>query len=135
MAKQNGRSPAGPQPPTPAAGAHGGIRSGSSFGGYKKQDASNFAEHAQEVKRLAGGGDIVEGSSSAHNAEKRPAPFNRKELQVVRSWAKSRPLEPNSPAAAMVDYPRMWTTKRGRYAKFNIPGTGTYGLVRARPTY
>ena len=84
-------------------------------------------------EQVAKGQDIVEGLTP--DREKRAAPFDRKGLQEVRSWTRSRPLEPTSPAAALVEYPRMWTTKRGRYSKFRIPGAGTYGLLRARPTF
>ena len=72
---------------------------------------------------------------SARLRERRPAPFDREELQVVRSWVHSRPLEASSPAAALVPYPRMWSTKRGRYSKFQVPGMGAFGLIRARPTF
>ncbi len=79
------------------------------------------------------GKDIVD----AHNAtrERRPAPFDRRDLMVVRSWLSRRPLETMPAAAAMVPYPRMWTTKRGRYCRFRAPGAGVYGIVRARPTF
>lgn len=128
MADNRRRTP-GPLPPVPQG--RGGRQT--SFGGYKKQDASEFADHADEVRSLAGGRDFVERPSAEH--EKRPAPFDRQELQVVRSWTKRRPLEPTAPASAMVDYPRMWSTKRGRYSKFKIPGAGAYGLLRSRPTW
>lgn len=131
--KKEQHPPQGLQPPAPAAGTSRGAPSPRSFGGYKKQDAGEFTEHAEEIKQLAKGHDIVEGPT--HDREKRPAAFDRKGLQVVRSWSRSRPLEPTSPAAALVEYPRMWTTKRGRYAKFRIPGAGTYGILRARPTF
>jgi hypothetical protein len=106
---------------------------GKSFGGYKRQDVAEFTEHADEVKEVQRGRDIVEAKNPER--ESRPAPFDRKELQVVRSWARGRPLEPTSPAATMIPYPRMWSSKRGRYSKFKLPGAGSYGLVRARPTF
>jgi len=119
----------GPMPPPPKKGKS----KKKTFGGYRVQDAGEFAEHADEVKGVTGGRDIVDVDTD--DREKRPAAFDRKELQVVRSWARSRPLEPTSPAAAMVPYPRTWTTKRGRYSKFRLPGAGVYGLLRARPTF
>ena len=90
------------------------------FGGYKMQNLEEFEKHTEEVKTLARGKDIVEGLTS--KAEQRPPAFDRQELQVVRSWLQRRPLEPTHPAAAMIAYPRMWTTKRGRYCKFRAPG-------------
>ncbi len=101
--------------------------------GYKAQEIEEFSDHAKKVKHLHEGNDVVE--KRPPNQETRPAPFDRKELQVVRSWVKRRPLEPTHPASAMVEYPRMWTSKRGRYSKFSLPGTGAYGLLRARPTF
>ena len=90
-------------------------------------------EHANEIRALVRGTDFVD--SPNPDREKRPAPFDRKELQVVRSWAKRRPLEPTGPAPALIPYPRMWTTNRGRYCKFKAPGAAAYALIRARPTF
>lgn len=128
------RPTGGPLPPIPGKGAKGaGTAAGKSFGGYKKQNVSDFQAHAKEIRDLASGQDFVE--STARNMEKRPAPFDRQELQVVRSWVRGRPLETAAPASTMVPYPRQWNTKRGRYSKFRIGGSGGYGLIRARPTY
>ena len=89
-------------------------------------------EHAQEVKAVAGGKSVVE---QIMDAERRPPAFDRKELMVVRSWKDQQPLESSKAATAMVQYPRLWTTKRGRYCKFRAPGAGCYALLRARPTF
>lgn len=101
--------------------------------GYRAQEISDFAADAERVKELHEGNDVVE--VRPPDQEKRPAAFDRKELQVVRSWVKGRPLEPTNPAAAMIAYPRMWSSKRGRYAKVSLPGTGSYGILRARPSF
>lgn len=130
----NKRRPPSPHPPPPNRRKGASSRKpAQSFQGYTKQDLSDFRDHANEIRALSTGTDFVERRD--HNPEKRPAPFDRKELQVVRSWVKSRPLEVNSPAAAMVPYPRMWTTKRGRYSKFRVSTAGAYGLIRCRPTF
>lgn len=105
------------------------------FGGYSAQDVEEFAAHAAQIKKLASGEDIVETAAKVDATEKRPAAFDRDQLQVVRSWTRSRPLEPTHPASALIEYPRMWTTNRGRYAKFSLPGSGSYGILRARPTF
>jgi hypothetical protein len=129
------RRPPSPHPPAPGGGSKGASSRNptGNFQGYTRQDPSEFRDHANEIKALATGTDFVERKDA--DPEKRPPAFDRQELQVVRSWVKRRPLEPNSPAAAMVPYPRMWTTKRGRYAKFRVSGTGAYGLIRCRPTF
>lgn len=98
----------------------------------KKQDLDETAAHAKEVRERTAGRDKVEERDT--NPERRPAPFDRQELFVVRSWFKNRPLEPMPAAAALVPYPRMWTTKRGRYCQFRA-GRGVFALVRARPTF
>ena len=132
-----GRKQAGPKglsPPGPAGVGNRRQQSGrKDFGGYKAQDVGEFAAHASEVRDITAGRDFVE--APAVNPEKRPAPFDRQQLEVVRAWVKSRPLEPNNPASARIAYPRMWTTKRGRYTKFKLPGAGIYGIVRSRPTF
>jgi hypothetical protein len=133
----------GPLPPAPRVNDGGGGQ-GSAFGGggggggkkkkKKKGDhAAEVEEHAREVREVAKGKDIVEKTAVR---EKRPAAFDRKELMVVRSWLRRRPLEPTPNATALVQYPRLWNSKRGRYCKFKAPGAGgVYGLLRARPTY
>lgn len=103
------------------------------FPGYRAQKADEFERHAAEVKAQQRGRSSVD--SATEDREHRPAPFDRKELMAVRSWILTRPLEPTSPAAALVRYPRLWTTKRGRYARFRVPGAGIYALLRARPTF
>jgi hypothetical protein len=95
-------------------------------------DKADTSKHAEEVVSVAKGKDIVEQPAPR---EERPPGFDRKEMMVVRSWMERRPLEPASPATAMIEYPRMWTTKRGRYCKFKAPGGGVYALLRARPSF
>jgi hypothetical protein len=90
-------------------------------------------KHAKEVREVARGRDIVDRSLLAR--EVRPPLFKNQDMLLVRSWMMRRPLEPTSPAAALVHFPRMWSTKRGRYCRFQAPGAGVYGLLRARPTF
>jgi len=135
MSPPGRRPPKGPRPPRPKGRGRPGKKKKKvkNFGGYKVQEANEFETHAKEIKALTKGKDYVDLSGQRH--EQRPAPFDRKQLQVVRSWLKSRPLEPMSPASALVPYPRMWNTKRGRYTRFKIPGAGTYGILRSRPSF
>ncbi|OGQ77765.1 MAG: hypothetical protein A2289_18955 [Deltaproteobacteria bacterium RIFOXYA12_FULL_58_15] len=128
-----GKGPLPPSPRTNRDGRQGGGASGGGGGGTKKgKDKNETAAHAREIREIARGRDIVEKMAAM---EKRPAAFDRKELMVVRSWMDKRPLEPKTAATAMIDFPRMWSTKRGRYCKFRAPGAGVYGLLRARPTF
>ncbi len=127
----------GPLPPAPRAGRDGRGGGGAGGGGKggkqgKKGKHSETEAHARETREVARGRDIVDGPTAG---EKRPAPFDRREMMVVRSWLERRPLEPTAAAAALVQYPRLWTSKRGRYCKFRAPGAGVYGLLRARPTF
>lgn len=134
--RKGGKAPSpAPAPPGPA-GRRATLRNpkAAGKGGKGKRDpVAETAAHAAEVRALASGHDFVELRPA--DTEQRPAAFDRKELQVIRSWVQRRPLEPTAPAAAMIDYPRMWTTKRGRYCKFRAPGAGVYALIRARPTF
>jgi hypothetical protein len=114
------RSPAhGLRPPAPAAKS-------------RSNKLAETAAHAKEVQAVLCGKSIVEATTGA---EKRPPAFENKDLLVVRSWLTRRPLEPKPVAPALVQYPRLWTSKRGRYCKFKAPGAGTYALLRARPTF
>jgi hypothetical protein len=126
----------GPMPPPPAGrdGRRGGGSQADGRGKKKKQPSKHpqTEAHAQEVREVARGRDIVDGPKAQ---EKRPPAFDRKELLVVRSWLDRRPLEPTPQATALVQYPRLWATKRGRYCRFKAPGAGVYGLLRARPTF
>ncbi|MCK5689570.1 hypothetical protein KAI87_09895, partial [Myxococcota bacterium] len=82
------------------------------------------------------GVDIVERTLSRPQADhSASSAVPSKDMLVVRAWAEKRTLDATPQASAMVSFPRMWTTKRGRYAKFKAPGAGVYGLVRARPTF
>ena len=117
-----GRPPThGLKPPSPPSGAKG-----------KAGKHAETAGHAKEIKEVAGGRSIVEPKA---DSEKRPAAFESPDLLVVRSWLQRRPLEPKPTAPALVQYPRLWNTKRGRYCKFKAPGAGTYAILRARPTF
>jgi hypothetical protein len=121
-------------PPKPGPPPPKGKKKARDFGGFKVQDVEEYAAHADEVKKLSRGTDFVE--RTGQEAEKRPAAFDRKELGVVRSWLDKRPLETTTPAAALVEFPRLWNTKRGRYLKFRAPGAaGAYAILRARPTF
>ncbi|MEZ0310316.1 MAG: hypothetical protein ACAI38_00990 [Myxococcota bacterium] len=100
-----------------------------------KNKNTDTEAHAKEVREITRGKDIVDRPVAAELRERRPAAFNRIDMIVVRTWLRNRPLEPPISATAMVAFPRMWTTKRGRYCKFNAPGAGAYGLVRARPSF
>ncbi len=111
-------------------------------GGKKKDDKKKKATadteaHAKLVREVIRGKDIVDKPHTSHepSRERRPAAFHRIDMIVVRTWLRHRPLEPPLSATALVAFPRMWTTKRGRYCKFNAPGAGAYGLVRARPSF
>jgi len=119
-----------PMPPRPGRGG----RPASAGGGKAANPRlAETAAHAQEVREIGRGRDIVERPGA--NVEQKPAAFANPGMLVVRSWLQRRPLESAAPAAALVHYPRLWTTKRGRYCRFSAPGAGSYGLVRARPTF
>ena len=60
--------------------------------------------------------------------------FESRDVLVVRAWLVRRSVEPAPQAAALIKFPRMWSTKRGRYCNFSTPGA-TFGLMRARPTF
>ncbi len=101
----------------------------------KGKNKSDTEAHAKEVREVIRGKDVLERPVPPELRERKPAAFNRIDMIVVRGWLRNRPLEPPISATAMVAFPRMWTTKRGRYCKFNAPGAGAYGLVRARPSF
>jgi hypothetical protein len=130
--KPPGKGPGAPKPPKPGK-RRPTLKAGAMFGQYKIQDKEEFKAHAKEVRDVVAGRDVVE--KGQPDVEKRPAPFDREELGVVRSWVQKRPLEANSAAAAFVRYPRLWATKRGRYSRFQMPGAGVVGVLRARPTW
>ncbi len=112
----------GPTPPPPRRAAPAEIR-----------------RHAEEIRAQNAGKDTLEKGAGAVAAptgrEAKPPGFDHRELLVVRAWLKRRPLETAPAAAALIQYPRLWATKRGRYCKFKAPGAGVYGLLRARPTF
>jgi hypothetical protein len=105
----------------------------------KKKDVKKHADteaHAQEVREVIRGRDIVERpTKQATLREQKPPAFARADIIVVRTWLAQRPLEPPISATALVAFPRMWSTRRGRYCRFNAPGAGAYGIVRARPSF
>jgi len=84
------------------------------------------------VKAVSQGKSIVE---PKRDPEGHAAAFASQDLLVVRAWLERRPIEAAGPAPALVQYPRLWTTKRGRYCRFKAPGAGTYAILRARPTF
>jgi hypothetical protein len=133
MANRKGQSGQGPMPPAPNSSTSSGSSLRESFGAYKKQEKSDFVDHASEVQDIIRGRDIVENRESS--TEKKDAAFEHDELQVVRSWVKKRPLEAYKAPSALVAYPRLWNTRRGRYTRFALPGAGAYGLLRARPSF
>ncbi len=121
-----GRPPAKPpghglKPPAPGARPSSG-----------KGRGADTERHAQEVRAVARGKSSLE---VAPAGEERPAAFDRQDLLVVHAWMQRRPLEPKPVAPALVQYPRNWNTKRGRYCRFRAPGAGSYALLRARPTF
>jgi hypothetical protein len=97
-----------------------------------RQDPS--AVEFEEYFAVSEGFDAVE--CSPENGEKVGKAFNGGALIAAKSWLKGRPGEPVANAAAVIKFPRMWSTQRGRYSRFKVPGgKGVYGLLRARPSY
>jgi hypothetical protein len=90
-------------------------------------------DHAKQVRAILRGQD---GQLEWHeqNAE-RPPGFESQDMLVVRAWLTRRSVEAPPQAAALIKFPRMWSTKRGRYCNFSTPGAGSYGLMRARPSF
>ncbi|MBI5508952.1 MAG: hypothetical protein HY903_09380 [Deltaproteobacteria bacterium] len=125
---RGGRPPAGGRPPT-----HG-LRppAGRGRGQAAPSRHPETERHAAEVKATARGLSTLIKSG---DAEKRPPAFDSQDLLVVRSWCERRPIEPQSAASALVRFPRLWSTKRGRYCRFRAPGAGAIALLRARPTF
>ncbi len=101
--------------------------------GITQAKLSDTERHAEEIKAVARGKSIVE--KSRFQTAKKPPAFDREQLMAVRAWLQIRPFEANPTASPLVKYPRMWTTKRGRYCRFRSPAAGVYGLLRARPTF
>ena len=128
MAEQrdNNRSP---RPPAPRGGAW--LGAAPKLGAQQK--VADTEAHAQEVRDVLGGRNIVEHDAAVR--ERQLAAFHSPDMLVVRSWMSRRAIEGPVPAAALVAFPRLWNTARGRYCRFVAPGAGKYGLVRARPTF
>ncbi|MBN1962176.1 MAG: hypothetical protein JW841_14645 [Deltaproteobacteria bacterium] len=118
-----------PRPPPPQA--RGWLGSFPKLGAQLKVEETK--EHADEVREVLSGRNIVELNKATR--ERQLAVFHSPDMLVVRSWMSRRPIESPQPASAMVAFPRMWTTNRGRYCSFKAPGAGRYGLVRSRPTF
>jgi len=89
--------------------------------------------HARDVVEVTAGRDVVDQAPSPR--EQRLAAFQGPAMMVVRSWLERRTVEAPPTPAALVAFPRSWSTRRGRYCRFVAPGAGVYGLVRARPTF
>lgn len=107
-----------------------------------KPNPQTTQQHAHEVRNLLQGQDIVERNSKesgSTDAATGPTPNDaspeKQAMMSVKNWMKERPIDMPLPAAPMIQFPRMWTSRRGRYCKFKAPGAGTYGLVRARPSF
>jgi hypothetical protein len=108
-----------------------------------KPDPLLTQHHAKEVRSVLQGQDIVErtpqGSQAPSEQGTAPTPKDttaeKSAIMSVKKWMKERPIDVPAPAPPMIQYPRMWASRRGRYCKFKAPGAGTYGLIRARPTY
>lgn len=126
MAGARHDGPGGPRPPPPAP-------AGRKARGAGGREHTGPGEHAREGREPRRGGGGVERHPITR--EQRLAVFHTPEMLVVRSWLARRPLEPAVPAAALIAFPRDWTTRRGRYCRFAAPGAGVYGLLRARPTF
>ncbi len=130
-------APTTPKPPAPRAGRKGGRKAGArdlrDRGTPGDPPRPDTRAHAREVREVVGGRDIVE--RSVRPREEVAAAFRAPEMLVVRSWLGRLPLEPALPPSALVAFPRMWTTRRGRYCRFASPGAGAYALLRARPTF
>jgi hypothetical protein len=122
--QHDGRRPRLPSLPPP--GKRGGKKV------PKKSATSETEQHAKEVRAVIRGKDIVDRPEKKSDGS--PAQFTG-DMMFVRSWMKNRPLEPQVQAAALVHFPRQWATRRGRYCRFQAPGAGSYGLLRARPTF
>ena len=97
--------------------------------------------HAQEVRGIQGGQDIVDQETlrQEHPASRSPAAqggaFSEHQFVEVKDWLRARPANAATPSAPVISYPRMWSTRRGRYCKFKSPGASGYGLMRARATF
>lgn len=128
-----GRKPP-PSRGVPTRGGKGALagKGKGAAGGKDKPKHPETQKHAQEVKAVMRGLDIVD---KGLEQEHKPAAFQNSDMLVVRSWMNRRPLEPKRDAAAMVQFPRMWSTRRGRYCRFVAPGAGSYGILRARPSF
>ena len=110
------------------------VRRFNTNGLLKPPDKSLTRQHAAEVRRITHGEDVVDDLHS-EPARRQPKELSRKEMVVVKSWVQHQPLVDTGSTPAMIEYPRMWNTRRGRYCKFRVPGAGTYGLLRARSTF
>jgi len=104
-------------------------------------DPTLTAQHASEVLNISRGQDIVE-----YETLKRSPPsvlrnkpvvgkFSSEEFVEMKRWLGQQPVDAPAPTSPMISYPRMWSTRRGRYCKFKSPGAGSYGLLRARATF
>ena len=138
---EDGRDPSKKRPTGSQRNKFGG---GPKFSLSLPQPGAQLTQrHAHEVRNLLQGQDIVDRNNSAEPSATEPgtaptpndsSPENR-QIMSVKNWMKERPIDVPAPAAPMIQFPRMWTSRRGRYCKFKAPGAGTYGLVRARPSF
>ena len=106
-----------------------------------RPDPGLTQHHAQEVRGVLGGQDIVDKESlrqPSPGSPTSPPPqgaFNAQQFVEVKEWLRARPANVVAPTAPVISYPRMWSTRRGRYCKFKSPGASGYGLMRARATF
>ena len=125
----------GPRPLPPLQRPTGGRDVGISRG-FDKEDKALTKGHAEEMRAIARGHNTLERSSAKPNNDNNEFFAKPTELLKVRSWVQNRPVDSASPPqAALVAFPRLWTTNRGRYCRFQAPGAGSYGILRARPSF
>ena len=104
-------------------------------------DPTLTQQHASEVLNVSAGQDIVETETlkrsppSARRNKPVQGKFSEEGFVEIKRWLGQQPADAPAPTSPMIQYPRMWSTNRGRYCKFKAPGAGTYGLLRARATF
>lgn len=106
-----------------------------------RPDPTVTQHHADEVRGVQGGQDIVEKDTLRRSRRRAPASpppqgvFSTQQFVEVKEWLRARPANVVAPTAPVIAFPRMWSTRRGRYCKFKSPGASGYGLMRARATF
>ena len=87
--------------------------------------------HLHEVLAQASGVDIVEETRGATRRRAMVFEALRGASQTFQEWNDQRPFEVVD-ATPMVEFPRDWSSKHGRYCRFHAAAEGTYGVLRAR---